>query len=347
MASNMFVFLHGYNVSVMAVPAYFILRGIAKLVLPCAVSFLPHALALYVATQGKLLTWDNRNPRSSDMKARLKQRIPGKTYAMYERMEACHANGMENLPLFLGAVVLGNMAGLEEVQLSRFVTCFLAVRVAYTVAYMTTCTQLPTLIRSGLWITGVGMCFDTMIRAAAAMNTKCPDFAALSTTSLQRSPSCASIRVHPHPLAPSLNTTDSLEHIRKSIAALPFLFGALALSTLWPATGHTVLTTTRAGSRVFYTALPLIRLAPTAVMGLTFSKLFDKLWGKKEMRILMVGLDAAGKTTILYKLKLGEIVTTIPTIGFNVETSTCATSGDGLYEGLEWLSNSLRKAGHN
>ncbi|VDI12226.1 ADP-ribosylation factor 1 [Mytilus galloprovincialis] len=32
------------------------------------------------------------------------------------------------------------------------------------------------------------------------------------------------------------------------------------------------------------------------------------------------GLDAAGKTTILYKLKLGEIVTTIPTIGFNVET---------------------------
>merc|ERR1712054_711822 len=40
----------------------------------------------------------------------------------------------------------------------------------------------------------------------------------------------------------------------------------------------------------------------------------------KEMRILMVGLDAAGKTTILYKLKLGEVVTTIPTIGFNVET---------------------------
>jgi hypothetical protein len=31
--------------------------------------------------------------------------------------------------------------------------------------------------------------------------------------------------------------------------------------------------------------------------------------------VLQVGLDAAGKTTILYKLKLGEIVTTIPTIG--------------------------------
>jgi GTPase SAR1 family protein len=50
-------------------------------------------------------------------------------------------------------------------------------------------------------------------------------------------------------------------------------------------------------------------------MGLSFTKLFSRLFAKKEMRILMVGLDGAGKTTILYKLKLGEIVTTIPTIG--------------------------------
>ena len=53
-------------------------------------------------------------------------------------------------------------------------------------------------------------------------------------------------------------------------------------------------------------------------MGLSISKLLSGLFGKKEMRILMVGLDAAGKTTILYKLKLGEIVTTIPTIGESI-----------------------------
>ena len=53
-------------------------------------------------------------------------------------------------------------------------------------------------------------------------------------------------------------------------------------------------------------------------MGNVFEKLFESLFGKKEMRILMVGLDAAGKTTILYKLKLGEIVTTIPTIGISM-----------------------------
>jgi hypothetical protein len=31
----------------------------------------------------------------------------------------------------------------------------------------------------------------------------------------------------------------------------------------------------------------------------------------------MLGLDAAGKTTILYQLHLGETINTLPTIGFN------------------------------
>ena len=62
-------------------------------------------------------------------------------------------------------------------------------------------------------------------------------------------------------------------------------------------------------------------------MGGLFSSVFQKLIGKKEMRILMVGLDAAGKTTILYKLKLGEIVTTIPTIGEFLARRVCQRKG--------------------
>ena len=57
-------------------------------------------------------------------------------------------------------------------------------------------------------------------------------------------------------------------------------------------------------------------------MGGQLSKMMAKIFGSKEMRLLMLGLDAAGKTTILYKLKLGQDVTTIPTVGFNVETVT-------------------------
>ena len=51
-----------------------------------------------------------------------------------------------------------------------------------------------------------------------------------------------------------------------------------------------------------------------------FAKMFDKIFDKKEARILMLGLDGAGKTTILYKMKLGEVVQSVPTIGFNVDT---------------------------
>ncbi|XP_061879343.1 ADP-ribosylation factor 1-like isoform X2 [Entelurus aequoreus] len=142
-------------------------------------------------------------------------------------------------------------------------------------------------------------------------------------------------------------------------------------------------------------------------MGNIFEKMFNNIFANKEMRILMVGLNAAGKTTILYKLKVGATVTTIPTIGliFVVDSNdrercneareelmrmlaedelrnalllvfanktdlpnaltptevtealglhtlrnrrwfiqaTCATNGDGLYEGLDWLASQLRK----
>eukprot|EP00028_Trichosphaerium_sp_Am-I-7-wt_P003369 CAMPEP_0168524342 /NCGR_PEP_ID=MMETSP0405-20121227/10586_1 /TAXON_ID=498012 /ORGANISM="Trichosphaerium sp, Strain Am-I-7 wt" /LENGTH=175 /DNA_ID=CAMNT_0008546517 /DNA_START=1 /DNA_END=528 /DNA_ORIENTATION=- len=40
---------------------------------------------------------------------------------------------------------------------------------------------------------------------------------------------------------------------------------------------------------------------------------------KRETKVLMVGLDGAGKTSILYKLHLGELVSSVPTIGFNIE----------------------------
>ena len=55
-------------------------------------------------------------------------------------------------------------------------------------------------------------------------------------------------------------------------------------------------------------------------MGNIFRKMFDALTDSKEARkILILGLDGAGKTTIMYKLKFDETVSSVPTIGFNVE----------------------------
>ena len=60
-----------------------------------------------------------------------------------------------------------------------------------------------------------------------------------------------------------------------------------------------------------------------------------KLFPLQDVRISLNGLDAAGKTTMLYHLKMGEVVNAMPTIGFNVETiqyknislTTCDTGG--------------------
>jgi small GTP-binding protein len=60
-------------------------------------------------------------------------------------------------------------------------------------------------------------------------------------------------------------------------------------------------------------------------MGNVTAKLYNSLSDlfrgyHKDARIIMLGLDSAGKTTVLYKYKLNETISTIPTIGFNVET---------------------------
>lgn len=152
--------LDTYNPSILAIPAYYIL------------SVLPHTYAISIATHGSLLNWDNRNPRSSTLKSKLKDTLDADTYAAYERAEACHANGMENLPLFASAIILGNMAGLKRhgIQgMTGFAGLFLALRVAYTAVYLGTKTNGPTLVRSGIWAAGTVLCVRVMMTAAQAM----------------------------------------------------------------------------------------------------------------------------------------------------------------------------------
>ena len=66
------------------------------------------------------------------------------------------------------------------------------------------------------------------------------------------------------------------------------------------------------------TSQAIITPASTSSMGLFLTRMYDafaSMAADKPTRILMLGLDAAGKTTILYKVKLDEHVSTIPTIG--------------------------------
>nr|QXF29047.1 Arl5 [Gefionella okellyi] len=54
-------------------------------------------------------------------------------------------------------------------------------------------------------------------------------------------------------------------------------------------------------------------------MGQLLARIWTKLFDKAQCKIVLVGLNNAGKTTTLYQLHLGEVVATQPTIGSNVE----------------------------
>ncbi|KAJ7042346.1 ADP-ribosylation factor [Mycena alexandri] len=65
---------------------------------------------------------------------------------------------------------------------------------------------------------------------------------------------------------------------------------------------------------------------------------FDRLYPRPAngYKIPLLGLNSSGKTTLLYRLKFGEVITTIPTIGFQVEKIRVARSGGPAIEMLCW-----------
>jgi len=68
--------------------------------------------------------------------------------------------------------------------------------------------------------------------------------------------------------------------------------------------------TTRLGSRLSTVSSSLLESLPNS-----------------SFHVVMLGLDSAGKTTVLYRLKLDHYVNTVPTIGFNCEKIKGTTGG--------------------
>jgi ADP-ribosylation factor 1/2 len=54
-------------------------------------------------------------------------------------------------------------------------------------------------------------------------------------------------------------------------------------------------------------------------MGALFGRMLNVLSRPVEKRVVLLGLDNAGKTTAVYRLLLGKKVETVPTVGFNSE----------------------------
>lgn len=145
------------NLSFFAVPVYWQL------------TMLPHAYAVYIMRSANNGRWNNVSPRSSTWDEALRKSTPREIYARYERGEAAHKNGMENLPLFVGAVLAGNFAKLETRTLNLFVVLFLLIRSLYTLCYVSISSQRLSYLRSTTWFAGAALCMGMFVKAGFAL----------------------------------------------------------------------------------------------------------------------------------------------------------------------------------
>jgi uncharacterized MAPEG superfamily protein len=79
---------------------------------------LPHQTLLNLPQAGLIKKsnnnkWNNHNPRGCETNPSYQKSVPAACYARFERAEAAHQNGMENAPFFVGAVLAGNMVGVD------------------------------------------------------------------------------------------------------------------------------------------------------------------------------------------------------------------------------------------
>ncbi|PVI06631.1 hypothetical protein DM02DRAFT_609811 [Periconia macrospinosa] len=125
------------NYSLHAIPVYWIL------------ALLPHAYAVSYMKKANNGKWNNANPRGTGETN--KRAVPAAVQAKFERMEASHANSMENAPFFIGAILAGNQAGLSSDTMNTAAGLFLALRVLYLFAYANIARTRYSYVRSLLW----------------------------------------------------------------------------------------------------------------------------------------------------------------------------------------------------
>lgn len=138
------------NISVFVIPVYWIL------------TMLPHNYAIAIMRKANNGRWNNSNPRFSKWDATLRESTPAEVYGRYERAEAAHKNGMENFPVFVGAILAGNIAKLDTVTLNAFVGAYLSLRVVYTFVYISVTSHRFSLFRTMVWYVDLGAAFSKL-----------------------------------------------------------------------------------------------------------------------------------------------------------------------------------------
>ncbi|KIM86126.1 hypothetical protein PILCRDRAFT_816663 [Piloderma croceum F 1598] len=127
------------NLSLLSIPAVWL-----------TVAF-PVALKNITLQNTKGFKFDNVQPRENASRLASAENIPKDLPARIRRMEGAHVNGNENLPLWIGAVLAGNLVGLEHATLNKVAIFYIVGRSLYNYVYINHTTGPQSVLRTAIW----------------------------------------------------------------------------------------------------------------------------------------------------------------------------------------------------
>ncbi|KAF2192445.1 hypothetical protein K469DRAFT_735448 [Zopfia rhizophila CBS 207.26] len=142
------------NFSIYSIPVYWVM------------GLWPHIHGVRLIKKANNKKWDNCNPRGVDTAAKYQKSVPAEVFAKFERAEAAHKNMMENAPLFIGAVIAGNIAGLPASTLNAATGVYLALRIVYIGLYIKVTRQKYSYLRTTTWFIFTAVLFGLFIKAS-------------------------------------------------------------------------------------------------------------------------------------------------------------------------------------
>ena len=141
------------NASIFAMPVYWVLMMV------------PHFVALSVLGPA----YNNANPRSTKGRDEAPMIVGEQKFSLYERLEGIHLNSLENMPLFFGAVIVGNLAGLDAQQLNGVVWGYIASRLVYSFLYASISSGSASYARTLVFMIGVFLNLYLLIRGGVSL----------------------------------------------------------------------------------------------------------------------------------------------------------------------------------
>ncbi|KAF1816723.1 hypothetical protein P152DRAFT_454952 [Eremomyces bilateralis CBS 781.70] len=164
MASYLNYVTSNYSLSLLSIPAYHVL------------ALLPHFYSFHLGTQGDSSKWRNANSRGQTHAKEIQTRLSPAQYNRFERARAAHANAMENLPLFVAAVLASKFVAIakgesvgESLGTDALAVRLLLARAVYTAMYLFVKDDRVAGLRTLVWLYGVQQCWKSIIGAAWAL----------------------------------------------------------------------------------------------------------------------------------------------------------------------------------